>query len=77
MGLHQPTDLTDLTDNEVIERARHVYRQLQAVPRWHSDNDRLLAEWGTVCREMGRRGLTDTVTEGGQPGATVRKLITD
>lgn len=64
-----------MTDNEVIERARHLYRQLQTVPRWHADNDRLITEWGAVCREMGRRGITDVVTEGESPGTTLRRLI--
>lgn len=70
-----PTDLTDLDDNEVIERARHLYRELQRTPRWADSNDALIRSWGAVCREMGRRGITDVVTEGGTPGATVRRLI--
>lgn len=71
-----PTELADLTDDQVIECARHVYRQLQTVPRWHAGNDALIREWGAVCREMARRGITDTVTEGGATGATAHPALT-
>lgn len=64
MGPTEPV-LSDLTDNEVIERARHIHRGLQLTPRWADENERLVREWGQVCMEMGRRGITDTVTEGG------------
>jgi hypothetical protein len=65
-----------LDDNAVIARAQEIYARLQSVPRWHADNDRLIREWGGICREMGRRGITDTVTEGEASGATVTRLIT-
>lgn len=58
-------DLPSLADNDIIERARHLYRRLQVVPRWDTENDALLRAWGAVCVEMGRRGITDSVTEGG------------
>lgn len=61
----------DLDDNDVIERAREIYSAFQRVPRWSAGNDRLLKEWGAICGEMGRRGITDVVTEGSAPGTTV------
>lgn len=64
MGPHEPA-LSDLSDNEVIERARHLYHRLQVTDHWADDNERLVREWGLVCMEMGARGITDSVTEGG------------
>ena len=66
-----PAELADLTDNEVIERARHFQHQLRIAPREHPGNDRLITEWGAVCRELNRRGMTDVVTEGSAPGSVI------
>jgi hypothetical protein len=51
-----------LADAEVLDAAREVYSQLQATPRWHADNDRLIRQWGLVCQELGLRGITDDIT---------------
>lgn len=63
-AMHETT-LASFTDNQVIEHARRVYARLGVTPRWAAENDDLIREWGRVCQEMGRRGITDTVTEGG------------
>lgn len=55
----------DLTDNEVITLARRVHARFRVVARWEPENDGLIREWGDVLRELGRRGITDTVTEAG------------
>lgn len=67
----------DLDDNAVIDKAREIYRQLQRVPRWHAENDRLLRAWGAICGEMGRRGITDTVTEGSSADDMFGKLMAE
>jgi hypothetical protein len=54
----------DMDDNELLEYARLVYRRFRLVPRWAKENDDLLRRWGAACRELGRRGMTETVTEG-------------
>ena len=64
MGPHE-SDLASLSDDQVIKRAQHLYRRLQTVPRWSDENEPLVRDWGLVCMEMGRRGITDTVTESG------------
>jgi hypothetical protein len=56
--------LAEKDDDELIGAARDVYRKLQRTPRWSNDNDALIREWGAVCAEMNRRGITDDVTEG-------------
>lgn len=64
-----------LDDAGVIEAARQVYRQLQYTPRWDNNNDALIKSWGVLCREMGKRGITDTVTEGERPGERFARLM--
>lgn len=64
-ALHDST-LGALSDNEVIEHARRIYARLKVVPRWADENEDLVREWGRACSEMSRRGITDTVTEGGR-----------
>lgn len=59
------TTLGALSDNEVIDHARRLYARLKVVPRWSDENEDLVREWGRACGEMTRRGITDTVTEGG------------
>jgi hypothetical protein len=60
-----PGPYAGLDDNEVIEQARQIHARFQVVSRWAAENDDLIMRWGQVCREMGRRGITDTVTEAG------------
>lgn len=55
-----------LDDNEVIAMARDIYRQFQVTPRWSAANDVLLRQWGSICGEMSRRGISEVVTEGGR-----------
>jgi hypothetical protein len=57
-----------MSDNAVIEKAREIYQKFQELPRWSPDNDRLLTEWGSICSELSRRGISDGVTEGGPTG---------
>jgi hypothetical protein len=51
-------------DRELVEHARAVYRLLNATPRWHRDNQRLITAWGRACAEAGSRGLPDYLTCG-------------
>jgi hypothetical protein len=69
-------EFADLDDGQLIDRAREIYRACQRVPRWHEDNDKLIRQWGAVCREMGARGMNDSVCEGERPGAAAFRLIT-
>ena len=61
--------LSEMDDNEVIEAARGVYRELQAAPKWSTEAQQLLISWGAVMHEMSRRGITESVTEGDTPWA--------
>ena len=64
-----------MSDNEVLELARELYRLLKVTPRWSAVNDDLIRAWGRVCLEMNQRGILDTVTEGRKPGEdTVRQI---
>ena len=66
-----PAELADLDDNEVIERARNLRWELRRMSREHPGRDRLITQWGAVCRELNRRGMTDVVTEGSAPGTVI------
>ena len=56
------TDLSSMTDEELTERAREVFRQLWRRPRAHPDNERLIRTWGALCAQMNTRGLSGDVT---------------
>lgn len=71
-----PENLASLDDNQVIEQARRIYAQLQTTPRWSADNDNLIRAWGRICTEMGRRGISETVTEGTPAGEQFGLLMT-
>ena len=64
-------DPAAMDDGEVLAYARLVYARFRVVPRWHAENDELLRRWAAVCAQMARRGMTDTVTEGGRGGDVV------
>ena len=64
-------DPAAMADGDVLAYARLVYARFRIVPRWHAENDDLLRRWAVVCGEMSRRGMTDTVTEGGRRGDVV------
>jgi hypothetical protein len=51
--------LARLSDDDVVERAREVYRLLQSTSHWSADNDTLIRAWARVCEEIRRRGLPD------------------
>lgn len=54
-----------MEDNELLCYAKLVYGRFKVTPQWSADGDDLLRRWGAACLEMSRRGMTDTVTEGG------------
>ena len=56
------TDLSSMTDEELTERAREVFRQLWRRPRAHPDNEHLIRTWGALCAQMNTRGLPGDIT---------------
>jgi hypothetical protein len=75
----KPGELDGLTDNEVMEMARQSYDRLSSCPGWDNDHDDLLAAFVVFNKEMGRRGITASVTEGGSAVRAVASgwLITE
>jgi len=55
------TDLSLITDEELTERAREVFRQLWRTPRAHPDNEHLIRTWGALCAQMKRSRIVDTL----------------
>lgn len=72
-----PDETASLSDNEVIEQARRIYAQLQTTPRWAAENDDLIRAWGRICVEMGRRGISETVTEGVAAEDKLARLLSE
>lgn len=61
------TELSALPDDELVEQARKVCRQLWRTPRTHPDNERLIMSWGALCAEVNSRGLADDITPDNSP----------
>ena len=60
-----PADnLSEMSDNEVIELARKTRQEMLSSHRGTAEYATILARMGVLYRELNRRGITDTVTEG-------------
>lgn len=58
----EEVDVSKLSNNALVARARETYARFQEVPRWSNENVGLLVIWGDVCAELSRRRIHDPVT---------------
>jgi hypothetical protein len=51
-------NVNDMTDEQLLAETKRVERALQTTPQSHPDRNALLRDFGRLCPEVNRRGLT-------------------